>query len=137
MLHPPSMDHSAFEYYPRLRRLRSYVEENLSEPIPLKVAAEVVGLEATYFSKYFRARTGVRFKDWITYERINRAVDLIRSEDVSLTRVAVSVGFQSLSSFDRAFKRCCGMTPSDFKRQVRTGGSPPHSRSEANDDKNC
>lgn len=86
MLHPPSMDHSAFTYYPRLGRLQRYVEDNLSEPIPLKVAADVAGLEATYFSKYFRARTGVRFKDWITYQRIDRAVDLIRSQDVPLTR---------------------------------------------------
>lgn len=121
MLQPLDINHTAFDYYPRLEKVRRHVEGNLSEPIPLDVAARVAGLEATYFCKYFRMQTGVRFTDWITHQRIDRAIKLIKTRDVSLTRVAVSVGFRNLSTFERAFWKWCEMTPSDFKKRVRSG----------------
>jgi AraC-like DNA-binding protein len=119
MLQPLDINHSAFTYYPRLEKVERYVDENISQPIPVGVAARVAGLRPTYFSTYFRTKTGVRFTDWITHRRISVAVDLIESRDISLTRVGVSVGFQNVSTFERAFKKWCGMTPSEFRKQAR------------------
>ena len=54
-----------FEYYPRLKRLRQYVEQSYPEPIPLEKAAGIAALEKSYFSSYFRAKIGITFTDWL------------------------------------------------------------------------
>ena len=54
-----------FDYYPRLNRLREYVEQSYSAPIPLKKAASIAALESSYFSTYFRAKVGITFTEWL------------------------------------------------------------------------
>jgi len=50
-----------FDYYPRLNRLREYVEQSYSEPISLKKAAGIAALESSYFSFYFHVKVGITF----------------------------------------------------------------------------
>ena len=50
-----------FDYYPRLNRLREYVEKSYSEPISLEKAAGIAALESSYFASYFRAKVGITF----------------------------------------------------------------------------
>ena len=54
---PPRVRREAFSYYPRLQRLERYVESHYAEPLPLRTAAQVAGLEQTYFSRFFRQKT--------------------------------------------------------------------------------
>lgn len=110
---------SAFGYYPALQRVKEYVETNLEEEISLEMAARVAGLEEKYFSAFFRRRTGVGFKAWLTELRIQRAKDMLRERDHRITSVAFSVGYRDLRTFERAFKRHTGMTPRSFKASVR------------------
>lgn len=110
---------SAFEYYPRLRQVKSYVEQHLDEAISLARVANEVGLSRTYFSKYFYDKSGRRFSDWLVEQRIGRARDLLRSQDYSITEVADITGFQDLRTFERNFKRHTGMTPMQYKKWCR------------------
>lgn len=119
MFKPPELNEAAFAYYPRLRRLKQFIEENYNRPISLENAADEVGLERTYFSTFFRQKTGVRFWQWLAYVRIQRAADLLRAEDLAITRLAQIVGYEDLRTFERAFKKVTGMTPSTFKKTVR------------------
>jgi len=107
-----------FRYYARLARLQQYVLENLQEPISLALAASVVGLEKSYFSTFFREKVGITFSDWLRQVRVQQAVELIRSQNTSLTQVAYSVGFQESRTFQRAFKRYMGITASAFRRTI-------------------
>jgi AraC-like DNA-binding protein len=116
---PLSALHGAFCYYERLERVRRHVDQHLDETILLADVARVAHLERKYFSAYFRRVVGVCFRDWLTEYRIHRAVELLRSHDVSISRVAETVGFQNLRSFQRAFRRHRRTSASSFRAAVR------------------
>lgn len=108
----------AFDYFPALNKIRQYFESNYAEPLSLKQAASIAGLEEKYFSKMFHSHVGVGFKEWRDYVRIQKAMDAIQSQDQSLTMVALAVGFQSSATFQRLFKKHARMKPRDFRRTV-------------------
>jgi len=108
-----------FDYYPRLKRLHQYVEQTYSEPIPLEKAASIAALESSYFSTYFRAKVGITFTDWLRQVRIEKAMELMKAGDFSITEIAYEVGFADLTTFGRAFKQHTRMTPMDFKKSAR------------------
>jgi YesN/AraC family two-component response regulator len=70
------------------------------------MAAEIVGLERTYFSRFFRNAVGQTFFEWNQEIRMQRAKTLLRRKDRSITSVALAVGYRDLTTFERAFKRC-------------------------------
>ncbi len=109
----------SFEYYPPLDRIKRYTEEHYPEEIPLPCAAEVAGMEATYFSAFFRRKVGIRFTDWLCCLRISHAIRLISRRDQPIAEVALAVGFNDLRTFQRAFKRVTHMTAREYKERVR------------------
>lgn len=111
------------EHDPRLRRLRDYVDRNLQDDISLEEAARQAGLERTYFSTYFHKTTGCCFCTWLRMVRVDRALELLRSNDRSITELAFDVGYRDLTTFERAFKRTVGCTPS-FLRDAGTRRGP-------------
>ncbi len=119
MFDSSKINEPAFNYYARLERLQRYVDSHYSERISLADAARVVGLEETYFSKFFHQKAGVCFKDWISHQRVSRACALIKSRNHSITMIAFAVGFRDLGTFERAFKKCMGKTPRAFKTAMR------------------
>jgi AraC-like DNA-binding protein len=116
---PRDVRHEAFSYNARLERLERFVEKHYSEPLPLRTAARVAGLEETYFSRFFREKTGVRYRDWLSWVRITHAIELLKRRDLSMTETAFSVGFEHLGTFERACKKCTGLTPRAIKKTVR------------------
>jgi two-component system response regulator YesN len=109
----------AFEYYYRLRQIKQFAEEHYKEQIPLKRAARIAGLEEKYFSTFFQKKVGVGFKHWLTQLRIARAMELIKTEDYTISEIAQAVGFTDLRTFERSFKTFIKLTPRDFKNSVR------------------
>ncbi len=107
-----------FDYYPRLNRLREYVEKSYSEPISLGKAAGIAALESSYFSTYFHAKVGITFTEWLRHVRIEKAMELMKAGDFSITHIAYEVGFADLRTFERAFKKHTRMTPREFKKSV-------------------
>ncbi len=108
----------AFDYFPTLKKIRAYFETNYSEPISLKKAASLAGLEQKYFSKMFHHHVGIGFKEWTDLIRVRKAMEAIRAEDRSLTTVGFAVGFQSSATFQRLFKKHARMRPREFRRAV-------------------
>ena len=118
MLDRGDFETRVFSYYPPLQKVRDFVERNLSEPIPLREAARAAGLEEKYFSAFFHRKTGVCFRDWLAVRRVERAIEILKERDDSITDVAARSGFQDLRTFERTFKRHTGVTPREFKRSV-------------------
>lgn len=114
-----AVNEAAFSYYARLGRVRAYVAQQYAEPITLSAAARVAGIEAKYFSTFFHAKVGVRFRDWLGHVRIEHAKELMSRRNYPITRVAYAVGFGDLRTFERTFKRYTGMTPREYKQRVR------------------
>jgi AraC-like DNA-binding protein len=109
----------SFEYYPSLDRIRRYTEEHYQEEIKLPCAAEIAGMEATYFSAFFRKKIGIRYTDWLGCLRVAHAIRLLKSRDQPIADIAQAVGFNDLRTFERAFKRVTHTTARRFKERVR------------------
>jgi AraC-like DNA-binding protein len=109
----------SFQYYPSLDRIKRYTEEHYQEEIPLPCAAEVAGMEATYFSAFFRKKIGIRYTDWLACLRVAHAILLLKSRDQPIAEIAQAVGFNDLRTFERAFKRVTHTTARRFKERVR------------------
>ncbi len=111
------INEGAFNYYP-WNRLLLYVDEHYSEHISLAKAARISGLDISSFSAFFRESVGIKFADWLRQVRIEKAMELMKARDYSITEVAYEVGFADLTTFGRAFKKHTRMTPREFKKSV-------------------
>jgi len=114
------MSDAPFAYYPRLRRVESYVYDHPRGRLSLAELAAVAGLEETYFSKYFRLRTGTRVHDWVNTVRLERAKEIMKREDIAITQVAHEAGFSTLRTFERVFSRMTGMSPRTYKENLHS-----------------
>jgi AraC family transcriptional regulator len=102
----------------RLRRINEYIEENLTEDIPLSELAGLAGLSEHHFSTAFRQTVGMPPHRYLLGRRIDRAKALLRRRESSITDVALSVGFSSSSHFTTMFRKLTGNTPRAFRQSV-------------------
>ncbi|HSR52559.1 MAG TPA: helix-turn-helix domain-containing protein [Acidobacteriota bacterium] len=115
---PGATNRHAIEYYSRLRRLRSYVDDHLEEKITLENAAQVAALERSYFCRYFHQKVGLPFTQWMQRTRLQRSIDLLLEGDNSITEACYDAGFGDLRHFQRTFRRWTDLSPSDFRNLV-------------------
>ena len=119
MAHPPLIDLRAFSNYARLRRVKEYVEQHLSEELSANKAAEIAGLDTGYFQKFFHDKTGLYYSDWLSSVRVLRAIEMLKTGDEPVSRIASAVGYEDQEAFERVFIRRTSMTPGAFKSFVR------------------
>ncbi len=101
----------------RLRRIAEYVNANLgNQELRLDDVAQCVGLSTGFFHRAFKEATGETPLAYIQRLRIQRAMQLLASRDLSVLQVAMRVGFLSPSHFSRLFHRQVGMTPSQYRK---------------------
>lgn len=93
----------------------SYIETNYSEKLQMATAAKLCDLSPFQFSRNFKKANGFTFRDFVVRLRIQRAAELIRHTEVSVTEAAFRVGFNDLSYFARMFRRQLGVTPSLYR----------------------
>ena len=101
-----------------VRKARNYIEENYDRPIPLKEAAGVVNTSVRYFCKVFKDYTGITFVDYLTRLRIEKSKSLLLNPHKRISEIAYEVGFESLTQFNRSFKKYAGMTPTKHREQL-------------------
>jgi AraC-like DNA-binding protein len=75
-----------------------------------------VNISANYLSEKFKQVTGENFVDYVSRTRIEKAKALLQDRQRRVTDVAFAVGFQSLSQFNRAFKKITGKSPTQFRQ---------------------
>ena len=124
---PKFVRHDVWErahYFSRIRKAVEYLEEHFDERLDLQKFASIACMERTAFSKYFRQRTGTTLRQFVRTYRISKAVMMIESSDESILQIALSVGFNNLTSFERAFKNVCGERPSDYRLQILIANHP-------------
>lgn len=101
------------------RMVRSYVEEHLTEQIPLATLAGIVRLSTYYFCRAFKQSFGIPPHRYHTQRRIEQAkIMLAEQQQRSITEIAVILGFSETSSFTTAFRKVVGQTPSRYQRSL-------------------
>jgi transcriptional regulator GlxA family with amidase domain len=101
---------------PHLRRARDVADRNYAEPLGLTALAEAAGVSKYHFLRCFAAEYGETPMQYVSRRRIERATDLLRATNLTVTEVCNLVGFSSLGSFSRRFTELVGMSPSAYQR---------------------
>lgn len=103
-----------------LQRCEDYLIAHLADEVTLDELAAIAGLSPHHFCRAFRQSTGLPPHAWLAARRIERAQALMRAHpQMRLIEVALSVGYASQGSFGAAFKRATGMSPGDWRREMR------------------
>jgi len=98
----------------QILRVLRYIENNLYNNISLSDLAEEAHLSKFHFSRLFKTHVGMSPKQFVTKMRIETAKSLLMKNDVSISSVATTVGFNDPGNFERHFKKLTGVTPSSF-----------------------
>jgi AraC-like DNA-binding protein len=107
-----------------LRRARDHADRHYTEPLDLAQLAAIAGISKYHFQRLFRATYGLSPAAYLSERRIERAQDLLRATNLTVTEVCHAVGFSSLGSFSSRFRELVGETPSEFQRRYADGA--PH-----------
>jgi transcriptional regulator GlxA family with amidase domain len=108
-----------------LRGARDLMDRRFAEPLDLDQMAEHVGFSKFHFARAFKDAYGETPANYLTRRRVERAKDLLRSANLTVTEVCMLVGFSSLGSFSSRFSELVGMSPSAFQRAAAVRGGPP------------
>jgi len=112
------------ELLSHLRRARDYADRHYREEIDLDVLAKVANLSKFHFARCFEATYGESPIRYLTRRRIERAQDLLRSVNLTVTEVCMFVGFSSLGSFSARFTQLVGETPTAYRNRWAAKGGP-------------
>jgi len=109
-------DQSSFE---KIRLITEFVTSHFREEIDAASIAECAKIHPKYAMSVFKKSTGVTLNHYVQLLRLSYAQALLMREDGNILTIAMESGFGSLSNFNRAFRKHTGVTPSDYKRQLR------------------
>jgi transcriptional regulator of acetoin/glycerol metabolism/AraC-like DNA-binding protein len=98
-----------------MRRVREYVDAHLGGSMDLATLAGVAGVSIHHFARGFKQSAGVTPHHYLTQKRVERAQDLLGNTDLSLSEIALAVGFSDQSHLARHFRQMLGVTPGQFR----------------------
>jgi AraC-like DNA-binding protein len=109
---------------PHLRRARDLADRCFAERLDLGTLAAAAGVSKYHFSRCFAETYGQTPMRYLTRRRIERAQDLLRSANLTVTEVCVMVGFSSLGSFSSRFRELVGESPTQYRDRWAARGGP-------------
>ncbi len=102
---------------PRLIDLFGFIKENLSNDLSNKVLANVANVSEDYVGQYFKMLTGINPQDYIEYQRMEMAVNLLRTSKKSIREIGKDVGYKDTAYFCRRFKMMFGIPAGKMRRR--------------------
>ncbi|MDE6842904.1 MAG: AraC family transcriptional regulator [Muribaculaceae bacterium] len=97
----------------RLQAILKYINEHLDEELGMERVASQFGFSVRNLSRLFR-KSGIRFTDYVNYQRITRAIEMFADRDKTIQEIAYETGFSTPGNFNRVFKQITGTNPSTF-----------------------
>jgi AraC-like DNA-binding protein len=109
---------------PHLREARDLVDEQYARPLDLDALAEVACVSKYYFTRCFAETYGETPIRYLIRRRIERAQDLLRCANLTVTEVCLMIGFSSLGSFSSRFRELVGESPTRYRDRWAALGGP-------------
>lgn len=101
------------------------MDRDWSRPLDLRAVAARAGYSRYHFVRLFRRAYGETPGQYLSRRRIERAKELLRAANLTVTEICLLVGFTSLGTFSTRFKGQVGMTPTEFRRAAATAPPAP------------
>ncbi len=100
-------------------QVKAYIDQQYMEDISLISASQAVHLSPTYLSKIFKKVTSLSFVEYVTEVRVQKAKEWLSDSNVKIYEIGDRVGYRSTKHFSQVFKSCTGLTPSEFRDNIR------------------
>ncbi|MGZ8993617.1 MAG: helix-turn-helix domain-containing protein [Burkholderiaceae bacterium] len=113
---------------PLVQKARNYIEQHKHDQLSLAEVANAAGASVFHFCKVFHKATGLKFTDYVARMRLEQARTQLLNPNRRISEVAYDVGFQSLTQFNRTFKRVFGQSPSEFREPLSSNNTSPRTR---------
>ncbi len=104
-----------------VRNAKAFIHDHLAENLSLEAVANAVNISLFHFCKLFKKATGLTFTDFVNHARVEKARRMLMRPSCRITEVAYEVGFQSLSHFNRSFRRITSESPTEFRSRLKLG----------------
>jgi AraC-like DNA-binding protein/ligand-binding sensor protein len=104
---------------PMIRRAKAHIAGHYGDPISLDEIARAMHVSTFYFCKMFKKATGLTFTDYLGRVRVEKAKNLLLNPHLRVSEIAYTVGFQSLTHFNRVFRKVAGEAPTDFREKLK------------------
>ncbi|HEX2117577.1 MAG TPA: helix-turn-helix transcriptional regulator [Acidimicrobiales bacterium] len=112
------------ELLAHLRRARDLADRSYAEPLDLDELAAAAGVSKYHLLRCFAATYGKTPAQYLAERRIERAQDLLRATNLTVTEVCMLVGYASLGSFSSRFRELVGVSPSAYQAKFAERGAP-------------
>lgn len=109
---------------PAVTRAREFIRQHQAEPLSLGAVARAVNTSTFYFCKLFKKATGLNFTEYVSRVRVEKAKNLLLNPNARVSEVAYAVGFQSLTHFNRVFRKFEGRSPTAYRDRLPRGPGP-------------
>ncbi len=98
-----------------IQKAITYIEEQIGNDLGLQQVAQHVHLHPNHVSDLFKKETGMKFVDYVTKKKMQRAMDILSQSPMKISEVAAMVGYEDVKYFGQMFKKHTGKTPSQFR----------------------
>ncbi len=107
---------------PLVEKARAYIAAHQGEELALEEVARAVHASTFHFCKTFKKATGFTFTQYLGLVRVAKAKQLLANPQKRISEIAYEVGFQSLTHFNRVFRKVTGQSPTDFRARLTPRG---------------
>lgn len=101
-----------------IQKAMVYIDEQIGIDLSLQRVAEFVHLHPNHLSDIFKKETGMKFVDYVTRKKMERAAEILASSPSKISEVAARVGYEDIKYFGQMFKKYSGLTPSEYRERA-------------------
>ncbi|MFT3753300.1 MAG: AraC family transcriptional regulator [Paludibacter sp.] len=112
----PDFEYNMGKGASRIDKIISFVNQHYTRPVPLEEISAFASMNSTAFCRFFKTETGKSFKNYIFDMRAGYACKLLLMNKMSISQISTECGFETISHFNKVFKKVVGHTPSEYRK---------------------
>ncbi|HEX2946661.1 MAG TPA: AraC family transcriptional regulator [Clostridia bacterium] len=120
------------EYQQKIDKVKAYIEDNLTDKLDLEKLAGISNFSKYHFSRVFAAIEGITPIEFLTKRRMERSAEYLKTTGKTVVEIASLCGFDTLSSFNAAFRKYFGKTPRELRKEFSNNPSASRNNEEEN-----